>query len=95
MKSTKAVRSLPTTEPGVPVICTAAPHRFRDMVVQMDPDLLLRKFGGHSIKNLHSDSQLSDIFAERMPMNTSSRVISGVKSGLCLRICSSIVVPFA
>lgn len=65
------------------------------MVVQMNPDLLLGKFGGHGIENLHLGRQLLSPLEEHVSIHTSKRVISGVKSGLCLRICSSIVVPFA
>lgn len=39
--------------------------------------------------------QPSAFLVERVSMTTSSRVISGVKSGFCLRIWSRIVVPFA
>jgi hypothetical protein len=48
----KAVRNLPTAEPCISVTCAAAPHRFGDVVVQMDPDLLLGKLGGHSVEDL-------------------------------------------
>ena len=54
-KLSKAVDSLLTTEPSVSVISAAAPHRFRDVVVQMNPDLLLGKLGSHSIEDLHQN----------------------------------------
>lgn len=54
-KLSKAVGSLLTAEPSVSVISAAAPHRFRDVVVQMNPDLLLGKLGSHSIEDLHQN----------------------------------------
>jgi hypothetical protein len=51
-KLPKAVGNLLTAEPCVPITCAAAPHRFGDVVVQMDPDLLLGELGSHSVEDL-------------------------------------------
>jgi hypothetical protein len=51
-KLPETVGNLPTAEPCISITRAAAPHRFRDMVVQMNPDLLLGKLSGHSVEYL-------------------------------------------
>jgi hypothetical protein len=48
----KAGNDFLTTKPSISIIGAAAPLCFRDMVVQMDPDLLLGELSCHSVEDL-------------------------------------------